>query len=136
MPAGHCIVVVVDCDDNHCQILKARFEGICAQGDLLSRRVAGGPVWQVVTRIAVEELESLVFRRLAGSSRSLSARIAGYSAPYALQKRRRDHGRYMGAVQTGSAEKGLLQERTVQAAADIGKHFDPMNNISYLYDVL
>ena len=61
MPAEYRIVVVVDRDGDECEELKSRLEQICESAGLRSRRAAGGPDWQVVTRIAIEELEAWYF---------------------------------------------------------------------------
>ena len=61
MPPEYRIVVVVDRDSDNCEELKLRLEQICENVGLRSRRAAGGPEWQVVTRIVIEELEAWYF---------------------------------------------------------------------------
>lgn len=61
LPQDHRIVVIVDMDQDQCHQLKSKREEACAQAGLQSRRAAGGLQWQVVTRIAIEELEAWYF---------------------------------------------------------------------------
>ena len=61
MPTEYRIVVIVDRDEDDCAKLKSTLEQICDAAGLRSRRAAGGPDWQVVTRIAIEELEAWHF---------------------------------------------------------------------------
>lgn len=55
------IVVVVDCDDDDCHELKQRLEEAATAGGLSTRSGSSGCLWQVVTRIAIEELEAWYF---------------------------------------------------------------------------
>ena len=61
LPADWRIVVVVDRDDDHCQALKQQLERTARAAGLHTRSSAGAGVWQVVTRIAIEELEAWYF---------------------------------------------------------------------------
>ncbi len=61
LPADWRIVVVVDRDDDDCRDLKLRLEDIAHRAGLRSRSRAGGLPWQLVNRIAVEELEAWYF---------------------------------------------------------------------------
>jgi len=61
LPPDHRIVIVVDRDGDCCLDLKARLEDACKAAGLRSRRQAGPSAWQVVTRIAIEELEAWYF---------------------------------------------------------------------------
>ena len=61
MPEGYRIVVVVDRDDDDCKILKEKLETAAADSSLLTRTRTGGSPWQVVNRIAIEELEAWYF---------------------------------------------------------------------------
>lgn len=61
LPADWRIVVVVDRDDDDCLDLKQRLEAATQQAGLHSRSRAGKPSWQLVNRIAVEELEAWYF---------------------------------------------------------------------------
>jgi hypothetical protein len=61
LPQNNCIVVVIDCDDDDCGELKQRMEQAATDAGLRSRSAAGELSWQVVTRIAIEELEAWYF---------------------------------------------------------------------------
>ncbi len=60
LPADWRIVVVVDRDNEDCLDLKQRLEGATQRAGLRSRSRAGQP-WQLVNRIAIEELEAWYF---------------------------------------------------------------------------
>ena len=61
MPENYRIVVVVDRDNDECRMLKNQLETMATDSGLLSRSRAGGGPWQVVNRIAIEELEAWYF---------------------------------------------------------------------------
>jgi hypothetical protein len=61
LPPDWRIVVVVDRDDDDCVSLKQRLERFAADAGLLTRTRAGGGPWQVVNRLAIEELEAWYF---------------------------------------------------------------------------
>jgi hypothetical protein len=61
LPDNWCIVVVVDRDDDDCHNLKAQLEAVAASAGFLTRSQANGRPWQLVNRIAVEELEAWYF---------------------------------------------------------------------------
>ena len=55
------IVVVVDCDDDDCHELKQQLEKAATTAGLDTRSGSRGHLWQVVNRIAIEELEAWYF---------------------------------------------------------------------------
>jgi hypothetical protein len=61
LPADWRIVVVVDRDDEDCHVLKRELESIARRTGLQTRTRAGKAPWQVVNRIAIEELEAWYF---------------------------------------------------------------------------
>jgi hypothetical protein len=61
LPADWRILVVVDRDDEDCLGLKQRLEATAQRAGLCSRSRAGGLPWQLVNRIAIEELEAWYF---------------------------------------------------------------------------
>ena len=132
MPADCRIVVVVDCDGDECEELKSRLERICENAGLRSRRAAGGPDWQIVTRIAIEELEAWYF----GDWSAVRAAYPRVSAN--LPARLARHGSDAIRGGTWEAFERVLQRHgyfrqgldNVQAAADIGQHVDPARNRS------
>ena len=132
MPAEYRIVVVIDCDRDDCEELKSRLEQICERSGLRSRRAAGGPDWQVVTRIAIEELEAWYF----GDWPAVRAAYPRVPANIPGQALRQGPDAIRGG--TSEAFERVLQRHgyfkqglaKVQAATDIGKHIDPARNRS------
>jgi len=61
LPKDYRIVVVVDRDDDDCRTLKQRLEQMANAAGLRSRSSAGGQPYQVVNRLAIEELEAWYF---------------------------------------------------------------------------
>lgn len=61
LPRGGRIVVVVDRDSDDCHALKAELETAASGAGLRTRSQAGPSDWQVVNRIAIEELEAWYF---------------------------------------------------------------------------
>ena len=61
LPADWRIVVVVDRDDDDCRDLKRQLEAISERAGLRTRTRAGNAQWQLVNRIAIEELEAWYF---------------------------------------------------------------------------
>lgn len=61
LPEDWRIVVVVDRDDDDCMALKAQLEAMAKKAKLRTRTTAGKHPWQLVNRIAIEELEAWYF---------------------------------------------------------------------------
>jgi len=61
LPKDWRVVVVVDRDDDDCHELKQRLEEAADKAGLRSRSRAGARPWQLVNRIAIEELEAWYF---------------------------------------------------------------------------
>ncbi len=61
LPKGRRIIVVVDCDNDECNRLKLDIEEIVQRAGLRSRTKRENLPWQIVTRIAIEELEAWYF---------------------------------------------------------------------------
>lgn len=61
LPDNWRIVVVVDRDDDDCLNLKQRLETMAANAGLVTRSHSGRRRWQLVNRIAIEELEAWYF---------------------------------------------------------------------------
>ncbi len=132
LPPSHCIIVIVDMDQDDCKQLKSKLESACGQAGLCSRQAAGSPPWQVVTRVAIEELEAWYFgnwqavcRAFPGGSSTIPQR-SGYRNPDAIQ------GGTWEAFERvlkkgGHCRQDLLK---VQAAIAIGQHINPERNRS------
>jgi hypothetical protein len=61
LPDDWRIVVIVDRDDDDCVLLKQQLDAIALAAGLRTRTRAGTASWQLVNRIAVEELEAWYF---------------------------------------------------------------------------
>jgi hypothetical protein len=61
LPQRWRILIVVDRDGDNCDELKAELEEISSKAGLATRSAAGGAVYAVVNRIAIEELEAWYF---------------------------------------------------------------------------
>ena len=137
MPAEYRIVVIVDRDRDECEELKSRLEEICESAGLRSRRAAGGPAWQVVTRIAIEELEAWYF----GDWEAVRQAYPGVSPKIPNQGPYRDPDAIAGG--TWEAFERILKRHgyfrqgmaKVQAATAIGPHIDPARSRSRSFAV-
>lgn len=130
LPETWRIVVIVDRDDDACEALKRRMEQM-ATGAGLRTRAAGEP-WQVVNRIAIEELEAWYFGDWEGV-RAIYPRVSD-SIPRVAQYRDPD------AIGGGTWEafERLLQRagyfknglRKTEAARALGRQVSPDRNRS------
>ena len=131
------IVIIVDRDNDDCKELKRELEDICEQAGLRSRSDAGNPDWQVVTRIAVEELEAWYFgdwQAVCAAYPRVPANIPGkrgYRDPDAIK------GGTWEAFRLIMRKKGYFRGRLhkVEAAQQIGRHIDPQRNQSPSFKV-
>jgi hypothetical protein len=91
LPFDARIVVVVDRDDDDCKKLKSRLEAAATSAKLLTRSRSRGRPWQLVNRIAVEELEAWYFGDWAAVCRAYPRvpasvpKRAGYRNPDAIR---------------------------------------------------
>ena len=137
IPAEYRIVVVVDRDEDCCKKLKQHMERICEEAGLRSRRAAGGQDWQVVTRIAIEELEAWYF----GDWSAVCAAYPRVSNHIPRKSPYRDPD----AIKSGTWEtfERILQNHgyfkqglaKMEAASTIGEYFDPRINSSRNFKV-
>lgn len=137
LPPEFRIVVIVDRDKDDCQELKSKLEHICKKAGLQSRRTASGSDWQVVTRIAIEELEAWYF----GDWEAVCSAFHRASPNTPRQAKYRDPD----AIKNGTWEafervlkkhgyfkQGLAK---VEAATAVGQHIDPKRNRSRSFAV-
>lgn len=138
LPANHRLVVVVDRDSGDCKELKSRLENICAAAGLVSRSSAVSQGWQVVTRIAIEELEAWYF----GDWQAVCAAYPRVSPHVPKKQGFRDPDAVRGGTweafervmqASGYFRQGLAK---VQAAAEVGQHVDPVRNRSRSFGAL
>lgn len=135
LPDDWRIVVVVDRDDEDCRVLKHKLESIARRAGLSTRTRARGARWQLVNRIAIEELEAWYFGDWA-AVRSAYPRASanvprrqGFRDPDAIaggtweafERVMQAHGYFKG---------GLLK---IEAARAIGAHADPARSSSHSF---
>ena len=133
----HRIVILVDRDSDKCDELKCMLEEICKNAGLRSKRASGDSDWQVVTRIAIEELEAWYF----GDWQAVRAayprvpenipRRQGYRDPDAIQ------GGTWEAFERILKRHGYFRTglRKSEAARAIAPHIDPNRNRSRSFAV-
>lgn len=130
LPEDWRIVVVVDRDDDDCRTLKAKLEGMAKSAHLRTRSNVGTKAWQLVIRIAIEELEAWYFGDWAAVCEAyprVSAHVvnqAGYRDPdgiaggtwEAFERVLKKHGYFDGGL--AKIEAG----RTLGALIDPGRN--------------
>ena len=136
LPPEYRIILIVDRDNDDCEELKARLEHICEDSGLRSR-VAGNLEWQVVTRLAIEELEAWYF----GDWQAVRAAYPRVSPHVPNRSGYRDPDAITGGTweaferilqRCGYYKSGLAKR---QAATDIGEQIDPTRNRSHSFAV-
>ena len=137
LPDNWRIVVIVDRDDDVCESLKKRMDKMVAASGLKSRKDRAGKPWQVVSRIAIEELEAWYFgdweavRQVYPRVKRTIPSVAQYRDPDAI------------AGGTWEAFERLLKKagyfrnglRKTEAARALGKHIDPDRSRSRSFQV-
>lgn len=132
LPAHWKIVVVVDRDDDDCLVLKQQLERVAQQTGLRSRTATGNPSWQLVNRIAIEELEAWFFgdwqavRQAYPRVASTIPNTAAFRNPDAIrggtweafERVMRKYGYFLGGLEK------------ITAARAIGGHMDPLRSRS------
>ncbi|MBK8097407.1 MAG: DUF4276 family protein [Planctomycetes bacterium] len=127
LPVDWRIVVVVDRDDEDCRELKQRLEQCAFDADLATRTSQSASGWQIVNRIAIEELEAWYFGDWS-AVRSVYTRVAAtipsraaFRAPDAIAGGTWEAFERV-LLRYGYFEGGL---RKIEAARTIGLAFDP-----------
>lgn len=125
------IVVIVDCDNDKCADLKASLEKVCADAGLVSKTAARADEWQVVTRIAIEELEAWYF----GDWNAVRAAYPKISESAAYRLRQNPDSipggtweQFEKVLKRAGYHKGGLPK--IEAACRIGKHIDAVRSCS------
>lgn len=132
LPQDWRVVVVVDRDDDDCVALKTQLEAMAKKAKLRTRSCTGKQPWQLVNRIAVEELEAWYFGdwpAVCATYPRVSAHVvaqAGYRNPDAI------------AGGTWEAFERVLQRRgyfrgglgKIEAARALGAAIEPQRNRS------
>jgi hypothetical protein len=131
VPASWRIVVVIDRDDESCEELKRELDDAARHAGLVLR-TSPDVSWQVVNRLAIEELEAWFFGDWA------AVRAAYPRVPATIPSKQ--PYRASDAIRGGTWEafERVLQRagyftgglRKIQAAREVAGHMDPSNNRS------
>ena len=137
MPESYRVVVVTDRDNDDCQTLKKRLEAVAAESGLVTRSKANDSTWQVVNRIAIEELEAWYF----GDWKAVCRAYPRVSPNILSQARYRDPDAIRGG--TWEAFERIMKNHgyfrgglgKVQAASAIVQNIDPARSRSNSFKV-
>jgi len=133
LPADWRVFVIVDRDDDDCRDLKKRMEAIANRAGLMTRtKAARHHEWQLVNRIAVEELEAWYF----GDWAAVRAKYPKVSKEIPKSRGFRDSDAVAGG--TWEAFERVMQRHgyfkaglaKIEAARAIGQHVDPARSRS------
>lgn len=126
------VVVVVDRDNEDCRALKRRLEVLARRAGLRTRTRAGNAEWQLVNRIAIEELEAWYF----GDWPAVQEAYPGVSANHPQRRSFRDPDAIAGGTweafervmqRHGYFRAGLAKR---EAARAIGARINPSRSRS------
>ena len=133
LPATWVVLVLVDRDDDDCRVLKQVMEKVAADSGLLSKTRAGhGKAFQVVNRIAIEELEAWYF----GDWPAVRVAYPRVSATLPSKQGFRDPDAVLGGTwealervlkQAGYYKTGL---RKMECAKAVALNMNPLTNSS------
>jgi hypothetical protein len=138
IPADYKIIILVDRDDEKCLLLKQKLEQIALSVGLITKSSANSnQSFQVLTRLAIEELEAWFFG-------DISAIVQAYpkvSRHIVSQAKYRDPDAIKGGtwealekiLQKAGYHKGGLAK--VKAAKEISLHMNPKENTSKSFQV-
>jgi hypothetical protein len=132
LPEDWRIVVVVDRDDDDCRAIKKQLEDIARRVGLRTRTRVGNAQWQLVNRIAIEELEAWYF----GDWGAVKAAYPRVSASLPHRQGFRDPDAIAGG--TWEAFERVMQKHgyfkgglaKLEAARAIGERMDPSRSRS------
>ncbi|MEW5722966.1 MAG: DUF4276 family protein [Thermodesulfobacteriota bacterium] len=138
LPADHKILVLVDLDREDCRELKGRLEEAAARAGFVTKTASGGrSVFQVLNRIAIEELEAWFF----GDVSAINQAYPRARPQLGLTAKYRDPDAIKGGtwealereLQRAGHHRGRLAKIT--AARDIAGRMDPDSNRSRSFQV-
>ena len=137
LPEGWRIVILLDADEEDCRQLKARMEAIAHAAGLTTRSATGGAQFQVLNRLAVQELEAWFF----GDADALRAAYPRLSPSLGERSRYRTPDAIVGGTwealerelqRVGYAPGGLAKVATARA---VSAHMRPERNRSHSFQV-
>ena len=132
LPADSRIVVVVDRDRDACRDLKRKMEAMAHRAGLRTPSSPGRSAWQVVNRIAVEELEAWYFGDWSAVKTSMPKVPPNVPRRQAFRNPDAIAGGTWEAFErvvqaSGYFKNGLAK---IDAARAIGRHIEPARSVS------
>ncbi|HAC62218.1 MAG TPA: hypothetical protein DCF68_01455 [Cyanothece sp. UBA12306] len=138
IPDDYRIIILVDRDNEDCQILKDKLEDIAKQTGLITKSMSQDKkTFQVLNKIAIEELEAWFF----GDVNAIVSAYSKVSPNLGNQAKYRKPDEITGGtwealekvLQKAGYHKGGLEK--VKAAREISKFMTPQNNCSTSFQV-
>jgi hypothetical protein len=137
LPDDWRVFVVVDRDNDDCLELKQRLEAMARRAGLVTRSRAGRTAWQLVNRIAIEELESWYF----GDWEAVKAAYPRVAVGVPQRQGFRDPDAIAGG--TWEAFERVMQQRgyfksglaKIEAARTLAARIEPERNASASFQV-
>lgn len=138
LPENYLLLVLVDRDSDDCRELKAQLENIAKRAGLVSKSAARGRSrFQIVNRIAIEELESWFFgdweavRRVYAKAPATIPSQAQYRDPDAIS------GGTWEALERILQSKGYFESglRKIELARSVAPYMEPTRNNSRSFQV-
>jgi len=137
LPEDWRIIVVVDRDDDDCKALKRKLEKIAADARVVSKSKSRNHQWQLVNRIAIEELEAWYFGEWQAVT-SAYPRMPG-NVPAKAQYRDPDdiRGGTWEAFERVMQKHGYFKSGLpkIEVAREIGRQFDPTRCHSKSFEI-
>jgi hypothetical protein len=126
LPENVRIVVVVDRDQDDCADLKRKMEQAALVANLRTRSACNGAPWQVVNRLAIEELEAWFFGEWAAVRKAYPRISEGIRQKAAYRDPDGIAGGTWEALERVLKKAGYFSNgyRKLEAASAIGKKFD------------
>ena len=135
LPDDSRILVLIDRDNDDCEILKQKLEVTLSKANLVSRSKSGTDDWQIATRIVVEELEAWYFGDWNAVQTAYSR--VDQRVPDRARYRKTDEirGGTWEAFEREMKRSGYFTTglRKVEAARAIGQHINPDHNRSHSF---
>lgn len=132
LPESWRVVVVIDRDNEDCDVLKQRMETFAKETGFITKSSTPHGAYSVVNRLAIEELEAWYF----GDWEAVRMVYPRVAAAIPKQAKYRNPDRIVGG--TWEAFERVLQRagyfrsglRKIEAARALGKHMEPKRNSS------
>ena len=132
LPDGWRLVVLLDRDEEDCRVLKQRLEAISQRVRLRSKTRASTTAWQIVNRLAIEELEAWYFSDWLAVRDAFPRVSANIPAKQAFRDSDGIAGGTWEAFERVMQRNGYFASglRKVELARTIGQRFDPAKSSS------